>query len=47
MIWRIKLILLGYPNGLMGQIIRAEHGEVKYTLWDRIRYRLITGEGLK
>ena len=47
MIWKLKLFILGYPNGLMGQIIRYERGEIKYTLWDKVRYFLITRGWLK
>lgn len=31
MSFKIKMFLLGFPNGLMGQIIRQEQGEINYT----------------
>lgn len=45
--YKIKLFLLGFPDGLRGKIELVERGETKYTLWDRLRYRLIMREGLE
>lgn len=45
MMWKLNLFLIGYPYGLMGQIILKERGEAKYTLWDRSRYFILVGEG--
>ena len=40
-------ILLGFPNGIQAKSILVDRGEAKYTLWDKIRHRLYTGERLK
>jgi len=52
--YRLQLFLLGFPYGIMGKIIKVEdHGVGKYTVWDRVRHRLLNllydgelGEGL-
>ena len=41
---RIRLFLVGVPSGLMAKIILVERGEEKYTIWDRLRYRLLVGK---
>ena len=47
MMRRLRLFLVGFPNGLMAKIILVERGEARYTVWDKIRYRLLIGEVLK
>ena len=39
-----ELFLVGFPYGLLGKIYLVEdYNEGKYTLWDKIRYRLLMG----
>ena len=45
---KLKLFLVGWPYGLLGKAYEVENNKVgKYTLWDRIRYRLLIGERLE
>ena len=45
--FKIDNFLVGFPYGLMGKIIQVEERHTGYyTLWDKIRYRLLTGEKL-
>lgn len=37
---RYKLFLLGWPYGLYGQALLNR----QFTLWDKVRYRLLIGE---
>ena len=44
---KVQNFLMGFPYGLYGRVISVEDlGIGKYSLWDRIRYRLLTGKSL-
>lgn len=40
---QLKLFLLGFPDGIRAKCELVDMGKAKYTLWDRVRYFLITG----
>lgn len=42
----VAIFLLGFPYGLLGKVYDVADGNGKYTLWDRLRYRILTGEKL-
>lgn len=45
---KAKIFLLGFPYGILAKVILVEeYGEGKYSIWDRIRYRLLTKNSLK
>lgn len=43
--FKIDNFLVGFPYGLMGKIIQVEEHHIgHYTLWDKVRYRLLVGK---
>ena len=45
---RIELFLVGFPYGLYGKVCNVENNGIgKYTLWDKLRYRLLVGKSMK
>jgi hypothetical protein len=46
--FKIDNFLVGFPYGLMGKIIQVEEHHIgHYTLWDKVRYRLLVGKKLE
>lgn len=44
---RIERFLLGFPEGIQYKIYAVEQGFERFTLWDKIRYKLLTGKRLE
>ena len=44
---KVQNFLMGFPTGLYGKVMAVEDlGIGKYSLWDRIRFRLLVGYSL-
>jgi hypothetical protein len=45
--FKLDMFLSGYPYGILGKILTVEERHIgKYTLWDKIRFRLWAGNSL-
>jgi hypothetical protein len=44
--FKFDTFIVGFPYGLLGKIYNVEDGIGKYTLWDRVRYRVLIGKKL-